>query len=147
MTVRRGLFAVAAVLAALSLGLPWSSTDGVPGRLLPGSTIVGVNSDGSMSLELGPSLYMPGLSGRTVVGAEHTMRVTAAAAALLLVLAVRRRAPALGWWGLAIATLAVPIGLHGATGIGRITYALGIAVAALALRGFRFEPSTPRAAT
>jgi hypothetical protein len=113
-TARRGLFAIAAVLAALSLGLPWSSTDGVYG---------------------------------TVVGAEHTMRVTAAAAALLLALAVRRRAPTLGWWGLAIATLAVPIGLHGATGIGRITYALSIAIAALGLRGSRFEPSTPRAAT
>jgi len=138
-SARRGLLLVAAALLLLSLGLPWATTAGTPGTLLPGGSIISVNPDGSMRLELLPSTYVPGLSGVTVNGHEHTMRVTGAAGALLVATGVRRRRRPPAVAGLLVASLAVPIGLVGGVGIGRVTYALAIGAAALSLR-----PAAPR---
>ena len=71
--------------------------------------------------------------GPFVSGADHAMRVTGAAAALLVLLGVRRAQDRLVIAGLAVAAIALPIGLTGGTGSGRAAYGLAIAVAALTL--------------
>ena len=137
----RALLLVAGALALLSLGLPWGSTPGVPGAVHPGGTTVVVDADGSIDLRFEPSWYVPGLAGHTVSGADHTMRVTAAAGALLVFVGVRRARRRLVVIGLAVAALALPIGLGGGAGSGRAVYGLAIAVAAVTLLR-RPSPST-----
>ena len=129
----RALLLVAGALALLSLGLPWGTTPGAPGAVVPGGTAVVVNADGSIDLRFDPSWYVPGLAAHTVSGADHTMRVTGAAGALLVFAGVRRARRTLVVAGLAVAALALPIGLSGGTGSGRAVYGLAIAIAALTL--------------
>ena len=137
----RTLLLVAGALALLSLGLPWGNAPGLPGAAHPGGTTVVVNADGSIDLRFDPSSYLPGLAGHTVSGASHAMRVTGAAGALLVVAGVRRAQRRLVVVGLAVAALALPIGLSGGSGSGRAVYGLAIAIAALTLLR-RPSPST-----
>ena len=138
---QRLLLLVAGALALLALSLPWGATEGTPGVLLPGGSTVVVNVDGTLSLQLGPGTYLPGLSGRIIHGAEHEMRVLGAAGALFVLFGVRRSQRRLVVIGLLVAALALPMGLAQGTGIGRIAYGLAIGLAALTLLR-RPAPST-----
>jgi hypothetical protein len=88
--------------------------------------------------------------GTTVHGFEHTMRVTGAAAALLVGAGIRRGRRSLALAGLGVAAIAIPIG--GVAGeSGRVAYALAIGLTALALDAGRatrpLAPSMPPAPT
>lgn len=75
------------------------------------------------------------------VGADHAMRVTGAAGALLVLAGVRRARRQLVVAGLAVAALAMPIGLTSGAGSGRTAYGMAIALAAITLLR-RPSPST-----
>jgi hypothetical protein len=87
------------------------------------------------------------LAGDAVVGGEHPMRVSGAAAAVLILIGVRMRRGALILAGLAVATAAVPIELAGGVGSGRIAYALAIAAILSGLRWLPTGVPTPPAPT
>ena len=71
--------------------------------------------------------------GRGGVGADHAMRVTGVAGALLVLAGARRDRRQLVVAGLGIAALALPIGLSGGTSSGRTAYGMALAITALTL--------------
>jgi hypothetical protein len=131
----RRLLALAGALAVLALGLPWQRVPLSPGISYPGAVYVfpDVNTS-TPDIGIIPPIYIPTVGGYTIPGTGHAMRLTALAAALLLWFAVRRGLRRIAWLALAVAAIALPLGVnHGAVMPGRIAYLAALVAAALAL--------------
>jgi hypothetical protein len=105
LAVQRRLLLMAGVLAAVSVGLPW--------------TVVRPAAAG-----------MPGLQ---LAGTSHPVRVIALAAAVALWWAVHRASRTSALAALLVAATALPLGISAGLTSGRIVYAAAIAVAAVAI--------------
>lgn len=130
MTVRRGALAAAALLLLLSVALPWGiryQSTAVYNVGIPGISYVGLDP----VVTYGTPYFTFEPDNRPLHGREHEMRIIGAAAALLVYVAVRRRDRRLAKIALAVAVLAIPIGLSGDFGVGRLVYALAIVAAAI----------------
>jgi hypothetical protein len=119
--LRHPLLLLAGVLGVVSLGLPWGVTQTGAGS--------GITQDTTVA--------------RTVIGAEHPVRVIGLAAALLLVTAVRRGRPGRARAAVALGTLALPLGLSAGLTSGRAVYLLALLLAAMG-SGVLPHPGSPR---
>lgn len=142
---RRGLLVIAAVVMLVSLGLSWGNTPYLPGTLLPGQLITRIGLNGELITEFTPGTYLPGIGGADVNGFETTVRVTAAAGAVLLVLGIRRQRRHLVLWGAGVALLGAFIGLDGGLRAGQLAYLLAVSLAVAGSGLVRREPVSPPA--
>jgi hypothetical protein len=129
----RRLLVFACALAVLSVGLPWQRVPEMPGLVFPGMIVV---VDGPYVITYGviPPYVLASVGGYTIPGAGHAMRLAAFAAALLLWLAIRRGSRRLGWLALAVAAVALPLGIgYGALMPGRLAYAGALVLTAVAI--------------
>jgi len=129
-TVRRGALAAAALLLLLAVALPWGiryQSNAVYNVGMPDLSYV----EGEPVITYGTPYFSFEPDNRPLHGREHEMRIIGAVAALLVVAAVRRHDRRLAKVALAVAVLAIPIGLSGDFGVGRLVYALAIVAAAV----------------
>lgn len=105
------LMALAALLAVVSVGLPWVSRPGSLGTGLPGTGLLVTGS----------------------AGTSQPVRVIALVAAVLLWRAVGNGSRRAALTACLIATAALPIGLSEGVTAGRLCYALAIALAVVAV--------------
>ena len=130
----RRLLLAAAVLALVSLGLPWGVAD-VP-AVAPSAA---PTTEPLVPYGIPFSLPAPD-SGReaegmlAVTGASDSVRVLGLAAAGGLWLALRRRSVSLAWAALVLGAVALPLGAPtGAVPAGRLVYAVALGLAAVEL--------------
>jgi len=124
----------AAVTAVVSLGLPWSVTGGYtsPGFVVPDISVANP-ADGTITTipgMIGLPITSPGLH---LAGYQTPARVLVVVAAVLLVVAVRRRSPRWGVAGLAVAAFGLVLAGVPLTGGGAV-YLAALVLLAVALR-------------
>jgi hypothetical protein len=122
--VKRGPLLAAAALHVLSLALPWASRLETNALWMPSFSY-------DTGFDYSSGYFTYDYDVQLLYGREHLMRVTGAAAAVLVFLAVRRRDKRLVYAALGVATLAIPYGLGGAFGVGRVAYVLAMAAVAI----------------
>lgn len=105
---RPRLLAAAGALLALSVSSPWATA------------------------VRAPRLSHPATARAVILGASQPMRLLGLAAVVVLYWAIRRGARRAGWAAIALAALALPVGLDpGRPGVGRVYYVAAMILAAI----------------
>lgn len=129
----RATLLIVAVLAAVSLTLPWESEAGTGSTYLPGPSYGYVFNSLTgyyeYQYQYNPGIIVPGSPGRVLAGTQSDARVWVPLAVGALVLAYRRRSRRAGRVGIALMVVALARFGSGGWQTGTLVFAVATAVA------------------